>query len=78
MAQPYGPPAQSGADVRVDGGDGLFWFTPMNDRGRDWMMSNLDWLEWQWLQGGVVVDGHHYAEAIVEEMANDGLIVEGY
>ena len=62
-------------DVLVNDQGSIVVLQPMNGDARDWIDCNVSYESWNWLGGGLCVD-HHCADAIIDGMQDDGLIVE--
>lgn len=62
-------------DVLVSDQGSIVVLQPMNGDARDWIDCMVQHEPYNWLGGGLCVE-HRYADAIIDGMQDDGLIVE--
>ncbi len=62
------------ADIQIDCAGSIYYLTPMNEQGREWIDSHLETESWQW-QGLSLAVEHRYAEDIALGARADGLSV---
>ncbi|APU88949.1 hypothetical protein Rctr197k_150 [Virus Rctr197k] len=72
LIKQIGAPADVDLLVRDEGT--VVQFTPVTDAARRWVKEHLVSEGWQWLGVSLVVQ-HQYAEAIIDGMRADGLVL---
>ena len=61
-------------DLRVLDQGTVVLFTPVSERGREWLEANCATESWQWLGSSLGID-HRMAGPVIEGAINDGLEV---
>jgi hypothetical protein len=62
------------ADIQIDATGSLYYLTPMNEKGWNWIAENVESESWQWQGLSLAVD-HRYAEDIALGARAEGLKV---
>lgn len=63
------------SDICVHGGCGMYLFVGQTDAGQAWLESEMDAAGYQWISGGVAVEGISYARPIAAAAMAAGLTV---
>ena len=63
------------ADATIENHRGLFILRPETPAALAWLQAHAAVESWQWIAGGLAIDGAAYARELVAGMEADGLTV---